>query len=170
MARKVKCPPPGAPPWVLTFGDCMTLLLTFFVLLFSMSSIDKAKFQQIVESFKGAFFVLDGGSVVKHGMQKKAKKARPTKMMSKEEQEIQEKIKDELTKVSSLKKLLETLEEEEQKLQGEMDKAQKSDIGKQGLLKDMKEESDKQFNILRQALEKTENIQRDLKKMTPGSS
>lgn len=32
--------PPGAPEWMVTFSDCMTLLLTFFVLLLSFSSFD----------------------------------------------------------------------------------------------------------------------------------
>jgi flagellar motor protein MotB len=34
--------PPGVPAWMLTFCDCMTLLLTFFVLLLSFSSFDEA--------------------------------------------------------------------------------------------------------------------------------
>ena len=163
MAKKVKCPPVGAPAWVLTFGDCMTLLLTFFVLLFSMSSIDKAKFEQIVESFKGAFFVLDGGSPIKQGMQKKAKKARPTKMMSKEEQEIQEKIKDEMTKISSLKKIIEELKEQEEELSsGKTSQSDKSD--------DFDKKSQNQAEMLEKALEKTETIQRDLKKLTPAGA
>ena len=33
--------PSGAPEWMVTFSDCMTLLLTFFVLLLSFSSFDK---------------------------------------------------------------------------------------------------------------------------------
>ena len=32
---------PGAPDWMVTFSDCMTLLLTFFVLLLSFSSFDE---------------------------------------------------------------------------------------------------------------------------------
>lgn len=32
-------PPAGVPEWVVTFGDMMSLLLTFFVLLFSMSGV-----------------------------------------------------------------------------------------------------------------------------------
>ncbi len=33
----------GAPLWMITYGDFMTLILTFFVLLFSMSEIDPTK-------------------------------------------------------------------------------------------------------------------------------
>lgn len=43
--------PPGAPAWMLTFGDCMTLLLTFFVLMLSFSSFDEAALMRL----KGAF-------------------------------------------------------------------------------------------------------------------
>jgi chemotaxis protein MotB len=34
----------GAPEWMVTFSDCMTLLLTFFVLLLSFSSFDNRIF------------------------------------------------------------------------------------------------------------------------------
>ncbi|KPJ65414.1 MAG: hypothetical protein AMJ43_10755 [Coxiella sp. DG_40] len=37
----------GAPEWMVTFSDCMTLLLTFFVLLLSFSSFDEKVFQRL---------------------------------------------------------------------------------------------------------------------------
>ena len=43
----------GAPAWMATYGDMVTLLLCFFVLLFSMSSINQEKFQKIMEYFTG---------------------------------------------------------------------------------------------------------------------
>lgn len=45
--------PEGAPEWMITFSDCMTLLLTFFVLLLSFSSFsDKqdAQFKKMADS------------------------------------------------------------------------------------------------------------------------
>ena len=45
---------PGAPQWMVTFSDCMTLLLTFFVLLLSFSSFDKAIFRQLKVIFANA--------------------------------------------------------------------------------------------------------------------
>lgn len=45
--RKQKLEPQyadGAPEWMVTFSDCMTLLLTFFVLLLSFSSFDDRVF------------------------------------------------------------------------------------------------------------------------------
>ena len=38
---------PGAPEWMVTFSDCMTLLLTFFVLLLSFSSFDNRVFRRL---------------------------------------------------------------------------------------------------------------------------
>ncbi|MFC0522296.1 flagellar motor protein MotS [Pontibacillus salicampi] len=42
----------GAPKWMVTFSDMMTLILVFFILLFSMSQIDLVKFKAVAESFK----------------------------------------------------------------------------------------------------------------------
>lgn len=38
---------PGAPEWMVTFSDCMTLLLTFFVLLLSFASFDNQVFSDL---------------------------------------------------------------------------------------------------------------------------
>ncbi len=45
---------PGAPLWMVTFSDCMTLLLTFFVLLLSFSSFDDKVFRKLKMSFMEA--------------------------------------------------------------------------------------------------------------------
>lgn len=46
----------GIPEWVVTFGDMMSLLLTFFIMLVSMSEIkQEKKFQAMVESMKQQF-------------------------------------------------------------------------------------------------------------------
>ena len=46
--------PPGAPEWIVTFADLMSLLLTFFVLLLSFSSTQMAKFEAVAGSLKNA--------------------------------------------------------------------------------------------------------------------
>lgn len=63
MARKKKAetPAPGSPAWMTTFSDLMNLLLTFFILLFSMSSVDAAKFEEIAASLNASFSIFDGG-------------------------------------------------------------------------------------------------------------
>ncbi len=54
----------GAPEWMATYSDMMTLLLCFFVLLFAMSTIDIQKFQAVVQSMNGSLGVLDQGTTV----------------------------------------------------------------------------------------------------------
>jgi chemotaxis protein MotB len=56
--RKQKKQAAGAPAWMVTYSDMVTLLLTFFVLLLSMASMDSIKFQSAAGSLKGAFGVL----------------------------------------------------------------------------------------------------------------
>ncbi len=51
---KPKCPA-GAPAWMVTYSDLVTLLLTFFVLLLSMASMDPVKFTKASSSIKDAF-------------------------------------------------------------------------------------------------------------------
>ncbi|NKF50132.1 flagellar motor protein MotB [Shewanella sp. WXL01] len=58
MAKpKCDCPPPGAPLWLATFADLMSLLMCFFVLLLAFSEMDVMKFKQIAGSMKYAFGV-----------------------------------------------------------------------------------------------------------------
>lgn len=45
----------GAPLWMVTYSDLVTLLLTFFVLLLSMASMDPVRFTQASSSLKDAF-------------------------------------------------------------------------------------------------------------------
>lgn len=54
-----ECPKidPGAPKWVVTFGDLMSLLLCFFVLLLSFSEMDRQKYKQVAGSMEKAFGV-----------------------------------------------------------------------------------------------------------------
>ena len=64
MARKKKQEdaPAGSPAWMATVSDLMNLLLCFFVLLFSMSTVDAEKFQVVIASLQSRFSVLQGGA------------------------------------------------------------------------------------------------------------
>ncbi len=53
---------PGAPAWQSTFADLMNLLLCFFVLLFSMSTVDAQKFEMIAASFNQTFSIFSAGA------------------------------------------------------------------------------------------------------------
>lgn len=63
MARKKKeDPPKGSPAWMSTFSDLMNLLLCFFVLLFSMSTVDAKKFDEVAASFAQTFSIFEAGA------------------------------------------------------------------------------------------------------------
>ena len=54
MARKRKeeeCP--SIPGWLVSFGDLMSLLLTFFILLYAMSTVDVTKAIKFLSYFQG---------------------------------------------------------------------------------------------------------------------
>ena len=61
---KKKCPEceQCLPAWLAAFGDLMSLLLCFFVLLLSMSSMDAKKISEAIGSLSGAMSVLEGGT------------------------------------------------------------------------------------------------------------
>lgn len=60
--RKEDTPPPGSPAWMNTFSDLMNLLLCFFVMLFSMSSVDEDKYNALVASMQQSFSLFSGGA------------------------------------------------------------------------------------------------------------
>ncbi len=45
----------GSAPWMQTYSDMITLLLTFFILLYSMSVIDIERFQTVIISIQTSF-------------------------------------------------------------------------------------------------------------------
>lgn len=65
MAKKLIDPsdcPKCLPEWLAAFGDLMSLLLCFFVLLLSMSTMDAKKLEAAIGSLNGALGVLEGGA------------------------------------------------------------------------------------------------------------
>jgi chemotaxis protein MotB len=66
MARKTEEEEPSSYSWMDTYGDMVTLLLCFFVLLYSFSTIDAVKWKQLVAAFTG-----DSGSRVVTGIGEK---------------------------------------------------------------------------------------------------
>lgn len=48
----------GAPLWMVTYGDMMSLLLTFFVLILSFSSIQDVEFRKAIGSLRGSLGIL----------------------------------------------------------------------------------------------------------------
>ncbi|MCB9848442.1 MAG: flagellar motor protein MotB [Phycisphaeraceae bacterium] len=65
MARRPKKDSGGVPEWVVTFGDMMTLLLCFFVLLAAFSELKKEhEYQKVVTAVKEAFGYSGGVGVL----------------------------------------------------------------------------------------------------------
>lgn len=60
--RKPDEPKKGAPAWQSTFADLMNLLLCFFVMLFSMSTVDAQKFELMAASFNQTFSIFSAGA------------------------------------------------------------------------------------------------------------
>ncbi len=61
--RKRKKAEDQLAPWIISYGDMVTLLLTFFVLLYSFSLVDLRKFKAMSISMQQAF----GGGVLEGG-------------------------------------------------------------------------------------------------------
>lgn len=53
MAKKQRDEGGGSGEWLNTYADLVTLLLTFFIMLFSMSTLQQEAFDQLVEGLKG---------------------------------------------------------------------------------------------------------------------
>ncbi|NPA73703.1 MAG: OmpA family protein [Epsilonproteobacteria bacterium] len=94
-----KCPecdcPKCLPGWLAAFGDLMSLLLTFFVLLLSMSSMDAKKIQEAVGSLAGALSVLEGGTRMEMSREK-------VELTTTQEMKVN---RDQINKSSSMKQL-----------------------------------------------------------------
>ncbi|MDN5330939.1 MAG: chemotaxis protein MotB [Tepidanaerobacteraceae bacterium] len=60
-------PPPGAPLWMTTYGDLVTQILIFFVLLFALSNVDVKKFELAITSVQDSLGILDGGKSLVEG-------------------------------------------------------------------------------------------------------
>lgn len=61
-----KCPPEGAPEYMLTYGDMVTLLLTFFVMLLTTATVDGHELRLILAAFPG-LGNLEGGNTLEAG-------------------------------------------------------------------------------------------------------
>lgn len=63
-----KCPKceQGAPAWMATYGDMVTLLMCFFVILMNPEAIDGARLELILASFTG-LGPLEGGNTLEVG-------------------------------------------------------------------------------------------------------
>lgn len=64
VRRKKERQKQGSPPYMTTWGDMQTLMLTFFVFLFAISTLNPVKFELVLSAFRGAFSVMPGGKTL----------------------------------------------------------------------------------------------------------
>lgn len=66
MKKKQKCPecPKCLPGWLVQFGDLMSLLLCFFILLLSMATMDKKKVEEYFDIMRKSIGFLDGAETI----------------------------------------------------------------------------------------------------------
>jgi chemotaxis protein MotB len=67
-ARSKKREGRSAPAWMLTYGDMTTLLLTFFILMFTTAEIEGRDLQLILSAFKGSLGLFSGGMTLSEGV------------------------------------------------------------------------------------------------------
>ncbi len=98
MARMIKeddCPE-GLPGWLATFGDLMSLLLTFFVLLLSFSTMQVTDFKHAMGALQGALGVLSGepqlSLPIRQSMPKSEGNLAQAEVISKAAQELDEAV------------------------------------------------------------------------------
>ncbi|MBB6624238.1 OmpA family protein [Clostridium gasigenes] len=70
MARKKKQQEGGltGDEWLATYADCITLLLTFFVLLYAMSSVEQEKMDSLSQAFKTVMAGESGDTIMKYDL------------------------------------------------------------------------------------------------------
>ena len=69
MARKkVQRDEPSGDEWLATYSDCVTLLMTFFVLLYAMSSTDEAKMRALSQAFRSEMAGEVGDSILEYNL------------------------------------------------------------------------------------------------------
>lgn len=64
MRKRKKREESNTGDWLTTYSDLVTLLLCFFVLLFSFAEIDAQKFREVMNSFQGGTGVLEDGTTL----------------------------------------------------------------------------------------------------------
>lgn len=94
-----KKPKKGAPGWMTSFADLQQLLLVFFILLFSMSSVDEDKFSAMADSMQMGFdsngmgFLDSGTGAVGEGVGSDKTGDKVTSTAKKKEAQLKEELK-----------------------------------------------------------------------------
>ena len=73
MARKNEKAKLPESSWLDTYADTITLLMTFFVLLYSMSSVDAKKFESIASALNSVLTGHSADSILEYDVQENSK-------------------------------------------------------------------------------------------------
>ena len=66
--KKMEMEEPTGQEWLGTYADCVTLLMTFFVLLYTMSSVDAGKMEQLSQAFKSVMAGQSGDTILEYNL------------------------------------------------------------------------------------------------------
>jgi len=139
----------GAPEWMTTFSDLMNLLLCFFVLLFSMSTIDESEYEKLKQSFKNDYTsFLDGGmSILDNSSANDELTIKPNEFSANGISD------DDYEKVENLEESIETVEKQKQLYSDKMMEEVSKMLEDQKLDSDMvKLVEDKEYNYIEMTL------------------
>lgn len=90
MPKKKAANDPGIPEWVLTYGDLMSLLLCFFILLAAFSELKQPReYIKVIESIKEAMGFRGGMGIQSNNQQQIAQMLKKLDQQSKQEHESQ---------------------------------------------------------------------------------
>lgn len=70
MAKYEKKQKAGSPEWMGTYGDLVTLLLCFFIMLFATAEVDAGKFEILLKAFNPSVLDYTGGDNILGEMDK----------------------------------------------------------------------------------------------------
>jgi len=96
--KKKEAEPGGAAAWLTTFNDLMTLLMVFFVLLFTMGTLDRQKVESFQDSLQSGLGMLLAGQGAAIGLVEPIVNKFSGNTVSPDK--LKEKLKDELNKLT----------------------------------------------------------------------
>ncbi len=69
MGKKALCPPceEGAPLWIVTYGDMVTLLLCLFIMIYASGKAPPQEIQLVLSAFSNSLGFFEGGQTLSKG-------------------------------------------------------------------------------------------------------
>lgn len=99
MPKKAKVAKDTSERWLLTYSDLMNLLLILFIILYTMSKVDVAKYQQVAASLRQAFgestsatYMIPGGNSIVNMDSSAPSPVIPANVEEEQMQEIKERV------------------------------------------------------------------------------